>query len=107
MPVTYNYENPKRLRTGFIGCGGHAYRNIYPTFQYGPVNLVAVCDLDAERAATYAKIFGAERHYSNHLEILEPKALKRAFTITNADPTAPPNYPTLPTNSLPPPPPPS
>ena len=46
MPVAYNYEYPKKLRTGFIGCGGHAFRNVYPTFQYAPVNLVAVCDLN-------------------------------------------------------------
>ncbi len=95
MPVTYNYEYPKRLRTGFIGCGGHAYRNIYPTFQYGPVNLVAVCDLDAERAATYARIFGAERHYSNHLEMLEREALEVVFIVTNVDATGHPRYPSL------------
>jgi predicted dehydrogenase len=83
------------LRTGFIGCGGHAYRNIYPTFQYAPVNLVAVCDLDAERAATYAKIFGAERHYSNHLEMLEREALEVVFIVTNVDETGRPRYPSL------------
>src|SRR5258708_37212903 len=93
MPVTYNYEYPKRLRTGFIGCGGHAYRNIYPTFQYGPGNLVAVCDLDAERAATYARIFGAERHYSNPPEMLEREALEEAFMVTNTHPTGHPRDP--------------
>ena len=95
MRVTYNYEYPKRLRTGFIGCGGHAYRNIYPTFQYAPVNLVAVCDLDQERAATYAKLFGAERYYSNHLEMLEHEELEVVFIVTNVDETGRPRYPTL------------
>ena len=65
MLVTYNHEYPKQLRTGVIGCGGHAHRNVYPTFQYAPVNLVAVCDLDPVRSATCAKVFGAERHHSD------------------------------------------
>jgi predicted dehydrogenase len=95
MRVTYNYEYPRRLRTGFIGCGGHAYRNIYPTFQYAPVNLVAVCDLDKERAATYAKLFGAERHYSNHLAMLEHEELEVVFIVTNVDETGRPRYPSL------------
>jgi predicted dehydrogenase len=95
MPITYNYEYPKRLRTGFIGCGGHAYRNIYPTFQYAPVNLVAVCDLDTERAASYAKVFGAEHYYSNHLEMLEAEPLDVVFIVTNVDETGRPRYPEL------------
>ena len=95
MAVSYNYEYPKRLRTGFIGCGGHAYRNIYPTFQYAPVNLVAVCDLDSARAATYAKVFGAERHYSDHMEMLKHEELDVVFIVTNIDETGRPRYPKL------------
>jgi len=95
MPATYNYEYSKKLRTGFIGCGGHAYRNIYPTFQYAPVNLVAVCDLDPVRAADCAKIFGAERHYSNHSEMLAREELDVVFIVTNVDEAGRPRYPTL------------
>jgi predicted dehydrogenase len=95
MRVTYNYEYPKRLRTGFIGCGGHAYRNIYPTFQYAPIDLVAVCDLDQGRAATHARLFGAERYYSNHLEMLEQEELDVVFIVTNVDETGRPRYPKL------------
>jgi predicted dehydrogenase len=93
--ITYNYEYPKRLRTGFIGCGGHAYRNIYPTFQYAPVNLVAVCDLDPARAATCAKVFGAERHYSDHVEMLAQEELDVVFIVTNVDEAGRPRYPKL------------
>jgi predicted dehydrogenase len=95
MAVTYNYEYPKQLRTGFIGCGGHAYRNIYPTFQYAPVKLVAVCDLDPVRAATCAKVFGAERHYSDHLEMLKREDLDVVFIVTNVDENGRPRYPNL------------
>jgi predicted dehydrogenase len=95
MLVTYNYEYPKRLRTGFIGCGGHAYRNVYPTFQYAPVNLIAVCDLDPVRAATFAKVFGAERHYSDHMEMLAREELDVVFVVTNVDEHGRPRYPKL------------
>ena len=29
------------IRAGFIGCGSHSFRNIYPTFQFAPVDLIA------------------------------------------------------------------
>jgi predicted dehydrogenase len=77
MPVAYNYEYPKKLRTGFIGCGGHAFRNVYPTFQYAPVNLVAVCDLNPAKAQVCAKVFGADRYYSNHAEMLQREEFGR------------------------------
>jgi predicted dehydrogenase len=95
MLVTYNHEYPKQLRTGFIGCGGHAYRNVYPTFQYAPVNLVAVCDLDPVRATNCAKVFGAERHYSDHLEMLAREELDVVFIVTNVDEHGRPRYPKL------------
>src|SRR5689334_8657581 len=95
MPVLYQHEYPNKLRTGFIGCGGHAFRNIYPTSQYAPVDLVAVCDLDASRAAACAKIFGANRSYSNHREMLEREKLELVFIVTNLDETGRPRYPQL------------
>jgi len=49
MLVKYNFEFKKKLRAGFIGCGGHSYRNVYPVFQYVPVDLVSVCDLKMEK----------------------------------------------------------
>jgi predicted dehydrogenase len=98
--ITYNYEYPQRLRTGFIGCGGHAYRNIYPTFQYAPVDLVAVCDLDPARAATCARVFGAQRHYSDHREMLERENLDVVFIVTNLDEAGHPRYPRLASDCL-------
>jgi len=31
-PVKFWFENPPkdRIRVGFIGCGDHAFRNVYP-----------------------------------------------------------------------------
>ena len=57
----------RKIRAGFIGCGGHAFRNVYPTFKFAPVDLIATCDLDESRAEEFARQFGAHRHYTNHL----------------------------------------
>jgi len=49
----------------FVGCGGHAFRNVYPALRYAPVDLVAVCDYDLERAKVYAREFGAAHAYAS------------------------------------------
>lgn len=83
--VKYNFEYERRLRVGFIGCGGHAYRNVYPTFQYAPVDLVSVCDLSAHRAASFARQFGAHRWYTSHSDMLAKEELDAVFIVTGYD----------------------
>ncbi len=93
--LKYNFEYEKRVKVGFIGCGGHSWRNIYPTFQYAPIDLIAVCDLRIERAQVYARQFGALRAYANHREMLENEELDAVFIVTNYDAEARPRYPQL------------
>jgi predicted dehydrogenase len=81
MTVTYAFEHERRLRAGFVGCGGHSFRNIYPVLRYLPVDLVAVCDLDAGRAAAYASTFGAERSFTDHQAMLD-EDLDCVFVVT-------------------------
>jgi hypothetical protein len=83
--ITYNHEYQRKLKTTFIGCGGHAQRNIYPTFQYAPVDLVAVCDLDLNRAQGCARQFGARSFYSDHMEMLAREKPDLVFIVTNCD----------------------
>lgn len=80
--ITYNFEYERKLRIGFIGAGGHSYRNVYPTFQYAPVDLIAVCDNNADRAAAYAKQFGAQASYTDYREMLASEALEAVFIVT-------------------------
>jgi len=94
MSIKFNFEYEHKIKAGFIGCGGHSFRNIYPTFQYAPVNLVAVCDFDKKRAETYKSFFGASRSYSNYLEMLKNEELDAVFIVTNYD-DAMPRYPKL------------
>ncbi|TCC52348.1 Gfo/Idh/MocA family oxidoreductase [Kribbella capetownensis] len=83
MTVTYQFEYSERLRCAFIGAGGHSYRNVYPTFQYAPVELVAVCDVQLERAQTYARGFGAPSAYDDHHEMLARERPDAVFIVTS------------------------
>jgi predicted dehydrogenase len=83
MTVTYQFEYAERLRCAFIGAGGHSYRNVYPTFQYAPVDLVAVCDVQLDRAQTYARTFGAPSAYSDHREMLAAERPDAVFIVTS------------------------
>lgn len=87
-------EEPE-IRAGFIGCGSHSFRNIYPTFQFAPVKLVAVCDLDLEKAEAYRIEFGGERAYANHVEMLEKEQLDAVFIVTGYNAQGRPLYPNL------------
>lgn len=82
----------ERIRAGFIGCGSHSFRNIYPTFQFAGVNLVGTCDLNAEKAAAYAAQFGAERSYWDYREMLEKERLDAVFIVTNYDADGTPRF---------------
>lgn len=87
MRIGYNgrLEDTPQIRAGFIGCESYAFRNIYPTFQFAPVDLVAVCDLDIERAQAFARRFGALKAYSNHKQMLEAEELDAVFIVVGYD----------------------
>jgi predicted dehydrogenase len=57
--MAYQREASARLRVGLVGAGLHAYRNLLPSLTYLPVELVAICDVDAERARSTASQYGA------------------------------------------------
>ena len=90
--IGYSFEAPKRVKAGFVGCGGHSYRNIYPTFRYAPVDLVAVADVLGDRAEAYAKEFGAKRSYTDYHEMLDKEDLDCIFVVTNYDEQGRPRF---------------
>ena len=86
----------KSIRAGVIGCGTHGFRNIYPAFQFAGVDLVAVTDHHAERAEAFAKLFGAERTYTDHAQMLaKEKDLDAVFVVTDYDQRSRPQFPRL------------
>ncbi len=90
----YPTDSPM-VRAGFIGCGSHAFRNIYPTFQFNPVELVAVCDLQAEKAVEYARCFGARHSHTDYREMLKRDEIEAVFIVTNYDGQGRPRYPAI------------
>ncbi|MBN2504552.1 MAG: Gfo/Idh/MocA family oxidoreductase [Bacilli bacterium] len=83
--VQYNHETSVKLNVAVIGCGGHAFRNILPTFQYAPINLVAVCDLDLKKAESVGRLFGAKASYDDYHEMLANEKIEAVFVITGYD----------------------
>lgn len=80
--ISYQFEYEDRLRCAFIGAGGHSYRNVYPTFQYAPIDLRAVCDVQLERAEEYARTFGAPAAYGDHRAMLAEVRPDAVFIVT-------------------------
>jgi len=87
-------------RVAFIGCGSHSFRNLYPCLQFCPVELVATCDLDIDRARAFARRFGAERAYADHREMLEAERLDGVLICTGYDAHGRPTYPRLATDCM-------
>jgi len=82
----------RRLRVGVIGCGSHAYRNIYPTLQFAPTELVATCDLDQPRAQAFARQFGALEAFNDHHAMLACADIEGVLIVTNYDEHGRPRY---------------
>jgi len=61
---------------GFVGAGGHANHSLYPSLVQAPsARLVAVCDLQADRAEQAAKRYGADRWYTDVEQMLDAEQL--------------------------------
>ncbi len=82
-------------RLAFIGCGSHSFRNLYPCLQFCPIELVATCDLDKQRAQAFAQKFGAPNCYTDHHEMLEQERPDGALICTGYDERGRPTYPDL------------
>lgn len=83
------------IRAGFIGCGSHAFRNLFPTFQFAPVDLIATCDLSAKKAGAFADKFGARRAYCDYREMLDKEKLDAVFIVVGYDDKGRPLYPQI------------
>jgi len=71
----------EKLRVGFIGCGRHATKNLYPSLHYAPIYLVSVCDIDEKKARRNASWFGAEKYYTDYREMLEKEKFDAVFIV--------------------------
>jgi predicted dehydrogenase len=72
-----------KLRVGVVGCGVVATAYYLPFLRKQPdVTLAAVCDSNAVRAATSARLFGAQMHYTEYNAMLEQANLDVVFILT-------------------------
>jgi myo-inositol 2-dehydrogenase/D-chiro-inositol 1-dehydrogenase len=69
------------VRAGFIGCGNHSSRNLYPSLRYAPIDLIAVCDLVAEKAERNARLFGVRHAYTDYRRMLDEQELDAVFIV--------------------------
>jgi predicted dehydrogenase len=59
------------FRLGIIGAGNLSSRRIYPCLHYiDDLTLAAVCDLDEAKARRNARLFGAQRVFTDHRQML-------------------------------------
>ncbi|HPA47437.1 MAG TPA: Gfo/Idh/MocA family oxidoreductase [bacterium] len=69
------------LRVGFVGCGYHATLNILPSLRFAPIELVAVCDLNRERAEQAARWFCAKEIVPTADELVRHKDIDAVFVV--------------------------
>ena len=93
IPEHLDYE--RVIRVGFVGCGSHAFRNVYSALQFLPVRLAAVCDLDIAKATAFARQFGAEAAYDSVSAMLAHEGLEAVIVVTNYDEQGRPRYPEI------------
>lgn len=75
-------SEPRKAKLAFIGCGAFATASIFPNIPFIPeIDLVAVCDVDREKAERNARNFGARRVYTDFEEMLDKETLDGVFVI--------------------------
>ena len=72
----------RKLNVGIVGVGSHAYRNILPTMTFLPVSLVAVCDIDLQRARVTASQYGDSAYYADSRKMFANENLDAVFLCT-------------------------
>ncbi len=72
----------RKAKIAFIGCGNFATGSLFPNIHLIPeMDLMAVCDLDREKAERNARDFGARRVYTDMEEMLDKEELDGVFVI--------------------------
>jgi predicted dehydrogenase len=70
-------------------------RNVLPACNYAPIDLVAVCDLDRERARQCGQMFGAQSIYTDYQQMLASERPDAVVVVTNYDNLGHPRYPVI------------
>ena len=71
----------ERLRIGYIGAGGFTNRFIYPQLAQHAVDLVAVCDLDEDKAIRAQAQYGFRHVYTDFQRMCDEQQLDAVFCV--------------------------
>lgn len=72
----------KKIRVGFIGAGSHAQTVHYPCLQeLNEANLLAVCDLDSEKANQVASQFNIKKTFSDYKQMIKETDLDAVYIV--------------------------
>jgi len=73
-----------QIKTGIIGCGMVAQREVLPRFFFekDKITLTAVCDIDGKRAEKVMKQYDTEECYTDYLEMLEKADIDAVLNLT-------------------------
>ena len=74
------------LRVGFIGAGSFATGTIYPALHLAPIELKAVCDIDAEKARRVAGKFGTGHWYTDWGQMWEEEDIEAVIICMRPEP---------------------
>jgi len=72
------------LRGGLIGCGFFARNHLHAWNEVSGAQIVAVCDLDIDRAAAYAQEFRIPAYYAHANDMLHDEDLDFVDIVTHA-----------------------
>jgi predicted dehydrogenase len=80
--MTYQRDFMQKLRVGVVGLGRHAYRNVLPTLHYLPVELAALCDVDADVLARTATEYRVTATYTDAMRMFAEAPLDAVLLCT-------------------------
>ena len=76
----------EKVKIGFVGCGGHATRSIYPSLKLiDDAELVAICDLREDRLSKNKERFCPKRIYRDVNKMLSEEKLDGVIIIGPPD----------------------
>jgi predicted dehydrogenase len=79
--TTARRHGPDAVGVAVVGCGVHSTSSILPSLRYAQVRLIAVCDLDLDRAELARRLFGAEAAYRSVEDMLARKDLDAVLVV--------------------------
>jgi myo-inositol 2-dehydrogenase / D-chiro-inositol 1-dehydrogenase len=68
-------QHDMRLRAALVGCGGFAQAALIPAMRMAPIDLVAVCDRDLERAEACGRMLRTTAVYTSSDDLLAREQL--------------------------------